>query len=201
MLNEITITKKEFRIPLRDAEIWCYSDFLNAENAAYSFSTFKNQVQWKQEEIKVFGKKHLQPRLTALFGDNAKEYSYSNIKMHPKPFPESLLKLKKKVEAKAALEFTTCLMNYYRSGRDSISWHADDEKELGMNPAIASISLGAIRMFHFRHKTLTNLRYKIALPSGSLLLMKGPTQHFWQHQIPKTSKSKGERINLTFRKL
>ena len=201
MAIEITSNKKEFQIPLRDAEIWFYPDFFNAEDAAFYFDTFKNQVRWQQEEIKVFGKKHLQPRLTALFGNNAKEYSYSNIKMSPQPFSPNLLEIKKKVEATAATEFTTCLMNYYRSGRDSISWHADDEKELGKNPAIASISLGATRIFHLKHKILTNLRYKIALPSGSLLLMKGPTQHFWLHQIPKTSKSTGERINLTFRRL
>ena len=201
MVTEITTNKKEFRIPLRDAEIWFYTDFLNAEDANFYFNTFKNQVHWQQEEIKLFGKKHLQPRLTALFGNNEKKYSYSNIKMQPQSFPQDLLEIKKKVEATAAMEFTTCLINYYRSGRDSIGWHADDEKELGKNPPIASISLGAIRMFHLKHKKLTDLRYKIALPSGSLLLMKGPTQHFWLHQIPKTSKSTGERINLTFRRL
>lgn len=159
------------------------------------------KIPWQQDSIKIFGKVHPQPRLTALFADNSKPYSYSNITMYPHPFTEELEELKNRIEETTGEEFTTCLANLYRTGKDSMGWHADDEKELGPNPAIASLSLGAERIFHLRHRKDTNQRYKVRLPAGSLLLMAGPTQHFWLHQVPKTSRPVEPRINLTFRKL
>jgi alkylated DNA repair dioxygenase AlkB len=119
--------------------------------------------------------------------------------MNPHPFSTKLSLLKKAVEKKASVNFTTCLLNLYRDGKDSNGWHADDEKELGKNPVIASLSLGQPRFFHLRHKNDKSIKQKILLEHGSLLLMKGETQHFWQHQIPKTSRQIKERINLTFR--
>lgn len=161
--------------------------------------TLKQSVPWQQDDITVFGKTYAQPRLTALFGNNGKAYSYSNITMFPHIFKGELLDIKKKVDEEIGEVFTTCLLNLYRDGRDSNGWHADDEKELGQDPTIASISLGHERYFHLRHKNDKSLRHKMLLEHGSLLLMRGGTQHFWQHQIPKTSKNIGERINLTFR--
>ena len=163
------------------------------------FNNFKANIPWQQADITVFGKTYQQPRLTALFGENGKSYTYSNIVMQPHPFPEALLEIKTQLEERTALQFTTCLMNLYRDGKDSNGWHADDEKELGTNPIIASISLGQERFFHLRHKSNKNQKHKLLLEHGSLLLMKGETQHFWQHQIPKTSRTIKERINLTFR--
>ena len=111
----------------------------------------------------------------------------------------TLLEIKHKIEEIDNVEFNSCLLNLYRNGKDSNGWHADDEKELGQNPIIGSISLGQERPFYLRYKKDTKLKHKIVLGHGSLLLMKGVTQHHWQHQIPKTTKPIGERINLTFR--
>ena len=119
--------------------------------------------------------------------------------MHPHPFSPTLLEVKIRIEKITKTNFNIVLLNLYRTGSDSNGWHSDDEKELGTNPAIASISLGATRKFQLRHKKDKALRHSLELESGSLLLMKGSTQHNWQHQIPKTKKTVAPRINLTFR--
>jgi len=186
---------------LPDIDINYYPNFLSKEKANTYFNTFLNNVPWQKDKIKVFGKWYDQPRLTALYANHGKAYSYSGITMHPHSFTEELLKLKSAVEDKAQTQFTSCLLNYYRDGKDSNGWHADNEKELGTNPIIASLSFGAERFFHLRHQKNKTLKHKILLEHGSLLLMKGKTQHFWHHQIPKTAKTIGGRINLTFRKI
>ncbi len=186
-------------IPLKDSDITYFPSFLDAQEAKIFFRTLKETVPWQQDEISVYGKSYPQPRLTALYGNNGKSYSYSNITMEPQPFSEVLLTIKKEIEKITQLNFTTCLVNLYRNGSDSNGWHADDEKELGKNPVIASISLGQERFFHFKHKRDNSLKHKILLEQGSLLLIKGETQHYWLHQIPKTTRPIGERINLTFR--
>ena len=191
--------EEKIDLELPDAEIMYQPKFLQEEEANLYFEHLKTRIPWQQDDIKVFGKTHPQPRLTALFGNNGKAYSYSNITMYPHKFEGKLLELKEKLELEVQKAFTTCLLNLYRNGKDSNGWHSDDEKELGINPVIASISLGEERFFHLRHKENKTLKHKLPLEHGSLLLMKGPTQHFWQHQIPKTSKKIGERINLTFR--
>ena len=183
---------------LPDADVTYYPSFLTQELADTYFSILKNTIAWQQDDIKVFGKVYPQPRLTALYSNNDKPYSYSNIVMYPKQFTKELEKIKQGIENVAQCEFTTCLLNLYRNGQDSNGWHADNEKELGRNPIIASVSLGAERFFHLKHNS-EPLKQKIVLEHGSLLLMKGETQHFWKHQIPKTAKDIGERINLTFR--
>lgn len=185
-------------LELPDADVVYYPDFIGSESADFYFSQFKNTIAWQQDDIKIFGKVHPQPRLTALYSNNSQPYSYSNITMYPKPFTKEIEVLKSKIEALAKRKFTTCLLNLYRNGRDSNGWHADNEKELGQNPVIASVSLGADRFFHLKHNTRPD-KLKILLEHGSLLLMQGETQHFWKHQIPKTTKDIGERINLTFR--
>ncbi len=190
---------KEIKFDLPDSDISYYPNFIEKTIADDYFYNLKRTVPWQQDDIKVFGKVYPQPRLTALFGNNGKAYSYSNITMSPKPFSKELQELKKSIELVAMTTFTTCLLNLYRDGKDSNGWHADDETELGENPVIASISLGQERFFHLRHKNEKQLKQKILLEHGSLLLMKGETQHFWQHQIPKTAKPITERINLTFR--
>ncbi|MBD1260937.1 alpha-ketoglutarate-dependent dioxygenase AlkB [Maribacter polysiphoniae] len=186
---------------LIDADISYYPDFIDSEKAAVLFDYFKDSVPWQHDDIKVFGKVYPQPRLTALYGSGDKEYSYSNIVMRPKPFTENLGEINSLLEDLTRTAFNTCLLNFYRNGRDSNGWHSDDEKELGQNPVIASISLGQERVFHLRHKKDKSLKHKLLLGHGSLLLMKGKTQHYWQHQVPKTTKPIGGRINLTFRVL
>jgi len=186
-------------LKLPNSDIQYYPNFLSLEEADNYLRVFMTNTLWQQDDIKVFGKIYAQPRLTALYGNNDKPYSYSNITMQPQKFSKELTVIKRKIENLVDTEFTTCLLNLYRDGKDSNGWHSDDEKELGQNPVIASISLGQERYFHLRNKKDKDLKHKMILKHGSLLLMQGETQHHWQHQIPKTAKPISERINLTFR--
>ncbi len=186
-------------LTLPDSNIIYFPNFLKAQKADEYFETFKSTTPWQQDNIKVFGKIYAQPRLTALFGSNSKPYSYASITMQPHHFTQELLEIKQQIETKTEAIFTTCLLNLYRNGKDSNGWHADNEKELGKNPVIASITLGQERFFHLKHRTHKNLKHKLLLEHGSLLLMQGETQHYWLHQIAKTAKPISERINLTFR--
>lgn len=187
------------KLDLPGADISYFPSFLTYNDASILFEHLSTKTPWQQDEITLFGKTHPQPRLTALYANNQNSYSYSGITMNPHAFSVELKQLKQAVERACQTTFTSCLLNYYRDGKDSNGWHSDDEKELGENPIIASVSLGAERFFHLRHKTDKTLKHKLLLEHGSLLLMQGATQHNWQHQIPKTSKNIGGRINLTFR--
>lgn len=190
---------KKTDLKLPDSEIFYFPNFLSLADADHYLRIFKTKVLWQQDDIKVFGKVYPQPRLTALFGNNGKPYSYSNITMQPYEFSKELLEIKKRIEILSDTEFTTCLLNLYRDGKDSNGWHADNEKELGQNPVIASVTLGQERFFHLKHRKDNSQKHKMLLEHGSLLLMHGETQHHWLHQIPKTAKPIAERINLTFR--
>lgn len=194
----MSLNEKE-KLNMPDAEVIYYPHFFSRAEADSLFEMLLKTTPWQQDTIKVFGKTYLQPRLTAFFANNNKTYTYSNITMEPHKFQGSLLEIKKKVETEVDKEFTSCLANLYRDGSDSNGWHADDEKSLGKNPIIASVSLGAERKFHFKHKEHKHLKETLILAHGSLLLMQGKTQHYWLHQIPKTKKPIGKRINLTFR--
>ncbi len=191
--------KEKIVFDLPDAEIEYYPSFFDWARANELFDQLKTAIPWQQDDITVFGKTHPQPRLTALFGNEGKQYSYSNIVMQPHPWTPLLVYIRNEVEEVTAERFSTVLLNYYRDGKDSNGWHADNEKELGRNPIIASVSFGAERAFHLQHNTIKEQKLKINLEHGSLLMMKGATQHFWKHQIPKTTKPIGPRINLTFR--
>ncbi len=155
-------------------------------------------IIWEQQSMNMYGKQIPFPRLTSWYGDNDKPYSFSGITLQPHPWTSELFEIKKGIEPKAEVTFNSVLLNRYRSGDDSISWHTDAEKELGENPVIASVNFGAERKFQLKH-IHTNERIDIPLKHGSLLIMKGEIQHFWKHQIPKTKKEIKERINLTFR--
>lgn len=192
-------TSEPIFLDLPDAEIIYYPQFFDKEQADIIFAELVKEIPWQQDEIRVYGKIHPQPRLTALFGNEGKPYSYSNITMQPHPWNSLLQKLKTEIENVADVNFTTVLLNQYRDGKDSNGWHADNEKELGINPVIASLSFGAERMFQLKHNLDKDLKKSIVLQHGSLLIMKGTTQHFWKHQIPKTAKPIGPRINGTFR--
>lgn len=186
---------------LPNAEVIYIPNFYDQHQVNTYLEYFKNNIPWQQDDIKIFGKTYPQPRLTALYATNEKPYSYSNITMKPNKLTSELQQIKRDVEKVCQHEFTTVLLNLYRNGNDSNGWHADNEKALGTNPVIASLSFGSTRAFHFKHRTIKEETYKLDLEPGSLLIMKGEMQHFWLHQIPKTKKHVNERINLTFRTL
>lgn len=178
-----------------------FESFFSKKEAELYFKQLQEDTQWQQDLITVFGKTHPQPRLTALYAHNTSPYSYSGITMHPYQMTPLLSQIQKRIEKVSKTLFTTVLLNQYRDGKDSNGWHADNEKELGKNPVIASVSFGSERFFHLKHRSRKELRLKIALRSGSLLLMEGETQTHWLHQIAKTTRPIGSRINLTFRKI
>lgn len=197
MMNLFNNTPVAFNLP--DAELLYYPDFFSTEEANVILQKIIEETPWQQDNITVFGKTHPQPRLTALYANNSKPYSYSGISMRPYAFTDTLLGIKEKIENCTPEIFTTCLVNLYRDGQDSNGWHADNEKELGKNPVIASVSFGAERLFKLKHKKDSSLKKDIILKHGSLLLMKGTTQHHWLHTLPKTKKKVDPRVNLTFR--
>lgn len=186
-------------ITLQDADISYYPSLFNEDEASQLYEILINEIDWQQDDIKIFGKVYPQPRLTALYANNTKSYTYSGIQMFPKKFTPTLESIREKIEAICKVTFTSVLLNLYRDGNDSNGWHSDDEKELGINPVIASVSFGAKRCFQLKHKRDKKLNYKLFLNHGSLLLMKGATQHHWKHQLAKTKISVSPRINLTFR--
>lgn len=198
---DLLFNSEPLTLSLPDAEIIYYPKFFDKEQADQIYAELLQEIAWQQDNITVFGKTHPQPRLTALYGNEGKPYSYSNITMQPHPWNTLLQKIKYHIETTTECQFTTVLLNQYRDGKDSNGWHADNEKELGTNPIIASLSFGAERVFQLKHNTIADAKKSIVLEHGSLLLMKGSTQHFWKHQIPKTAKPIGNRINLTFRSI
>lgn len=197
--TEGTDSPRLIELQLPDAKVIFYPKFFSCEESDALFTELQNNINWKQEQIKFYGKMIDLPRLTAWYGDKGKSYTYSGITVEPEEWIQTLLKIKSEIEPVSGVRFNSVLLNLYRGGRDSVSWHSDDEPELGQNPVIGSVSFGETRSFQFKHKHKSELREEIDLTHGSFLLMQGPTQHFWQHQVPKTTKSIGPRINLTFR--
>jgi len=189
--------KQQLELP--DSQITYYPGFFDTKTSDLYFDRLRKETDWRQDDIRVFGKVYAQPRLTALYGEQGKPYTYSGITMTPLPFTPLLRSIKEQVEQLSKATFSTVLLNLYRDGQDSNGWHSDDEKELGHNPVIASVSFGQIRRFRLKHKQHRELKYHLDLTHGSLLLMSGPTQHHWKHQIPKTTRKVEPRINLTFR--
>ncbi|MBC7886996.1 MAG: alpha-ketoglutarate-dependent dioxygenase AlkB [Ferruginibacter sp.] len=176
-----------------------YPCFFSAGESDQYLGLLTNEIKWKQEPIKLFGKEMMQPRLTAWYGDADKKYSYSGITMQPQPWTQSLLQIKKRIETIARVNFTSALLNFYRDGNDSMGWHRDNEMELGINPVIGSVSFGAARTFQLRNYIEKDKAISVDLTHGSFLLMKEETQHHWEHRLPKTNKKIGSRINITFR--
>lgn len=187
-------------LTMPEAEVALFHEFFTPNESDRFFKDLLNQTHWRQDKIRMYGKQIDLPRLTAWYGDPGKNYSYSGISMEPHPWTESLLRVKNRVSTAAGVRFNSVLLSLYRTGEDSLSWHQDDERELGEDPVIASVSFGGTRSFQFKHKVRKELnKVSIDLTHGSLLIMKGPTQRFWVHQVPKTAKPVAPRINLTFR--
>lgn len=186
-------------LSMPDAKVTFYRNFFDLQKSDSLFKVLLNEINWRQDKMKLYGKEIDLPRKTAWYGDRDKSYTFSGIHLDPEPWTPSLLEVKQRIEEVAEVQFNSVLLNLYRHGSDGISWHTDAEPELGENPVIGSVSFGGTRRFMFRHRQDQDLKVEVELTHGSFLLMAGETQHFWQHQIPKTSRKVEPRINLTFR--
>ncbi|KAF1727534.1 alpha-ketoglutarate-dependent dioxygenase AlkB [Pseudoxanthomonas japonensis] len=186
---------------MRDAEVFLLRDFPLPLPASEALTRLIEETTWRSEEVTVWGKRHVQPRLIAWYGDPGRSYSYSGISVAPLPWTPLIEMLRQSVQNQCDETFNSVLLNYYRNERDSMGMHSDDEPELGTRPIIASLSLGETRTFVFKHKTQDVPLVRVPLHSGTLLLMKGSTQRFWKHGIAKASKTHGPRVNLTFRQV
>ena len=186
-------------LPLVDAEIRYWPDAFDREEAAGLCARLRTGIDWRQEDVLIFGVRRPVPRLVAWHGDPGATYTYSGTPHVPEPWTPELERVRDRVHTLTGRSFNAVLLNLYRDGRDGMGWHADDEPELGRDPAIASVSFGAPRRFCLRHRRRKYSRLDVPLGSGSLLLMSGATQHHWLHAVPKTAQAVGERVNLTFR--
>jgi len=193
--------REEF-IENENLKIKYYENYFDLNDSDRLMAKLKTDVQWKRETATVWGKKIEMKRRIAWYGDEGKSYTYSGLTVHPNKWNEVLLEIKQRVEKVSSTKFNSVLLNEYKSGEVGMGWHSDDEKELGRNPVIASVSFGAERDFFLKNKSNKNLdKIIVNLKNGSLLFMLGSTQHHWNHSIPKRMKVKNERINLTFRKI
>lgn len=175
-----------------------FPNVLNQENCNNYFNVLLNSIAWKNDEIVMFGKRIITKRKTAWYAINNYSYTYSNVTKIALPFSKELLELKNIAEQLSNTTFNSCLLNLYHNGNEGMSWHSDDEVELGENNTIASLSLGATRPFYFKHKKQLT-KVAVSLENGSLLVMKEATQTHWLHSLPITKKVQTPRINLTFR--
>ena len=173
--------------------------FSTEEVKAY-FSYLSTEIPWQQDVVKLFGKTYITDRKVAWYAEKPFIYRYSGQSKIALPFSQTLLEIKSRVEKLTGSAYDACLLNYYHNGFEGMGWHSYNEKSISPNSSIASVSLGATRKFQFKHKT-QGLKLDLILDSGSVLDMRGETQEFWLHALPKSKKIAGARINLTFRKM
>ena len=176
------------RVEMDDADVTLWPDFLSPAQAGQLYQDLLVDVDWERESYVMYGRDIASPRLTAWYGDAGRAYEYSGVRHDPTPWERApaLSGLRERIQSASQARFNSVLLNYYREGRDSVAWHSDDEQELGPRPVIASLSLGAQRVFQFKRREHTGQpRIDIELPPGSLLLMAGDCQRYWLHQLPK----------------
>lgn len=202
-------------IKLSHGSLQLYYPVFPPDKSQQLFESLLQKTPWRQDTIRMHGRNIAVPRLQAWHGDSASFYQYSGIRLKPEPWTNDLLQIKALVEQISERSFNSVLLNLYRDGKDSVSWHSDDEPELGIHPTICSLSLGSPRRFMLRKKqhqqnmesaTKETNRHKteklnLMLPHNSLLVMGGKIQEYWQHAAPKTTKPVGKRLNLTFRQI
>ncbi|MGB1263785.1 MAG: alpha-ketoglutarate-dependent dioxygenase AlkB family protein [Cognaticolwellia sp.] len=188
------------KIALPDADIEYIEDFYSTKEADCFFQQMQQNLQWRQDDISMFGKRVKIPRLQAWYGDSNLSYRYSNMTLTAQPWTKTLQTLKATVSEYCLVDFNAVLANLYRNQNDSVGWHSDNEVELGDSPTIASLSFGAKREFQLKHIN-SKEKFSLVLAPGSLLVMRGATQNYWQHCLPKRAKTIAPRINLTFRKI
>ncbi|MCM8525193.1 MAG: alpha-ketoglutarate-dependent dioxygenase AlkB [Lentisphaeraceae bacterium] len=178
-----------------------YRTFLYDLGCEKLFNALRTKTKWEGGSIFIGGKYVEIPRLNAWYVDDSQTFTYSGIKLQPNSWFEELNEVRRLINSKLSIRFNSCLLNLYRNGSDSVAWHCDDEDELGRNPTIASLSLGAERKFILRSLHDHSERYTITLPNGSLLIMEGEVQHRYEHQVPKEKNISSPRINMTFRNI
>ncbi|HBA65363.1 MAG TPA: alpha-ketoglutarate-dependent dioxygenase AlkB [Methylococcaceae bacterium] len=184
----------------RDGDVFLLKQYYSSDEANELFAILFDRLVWQEESIWMFGKPVNVPRLTCWYGDPDAVYSYSGVKHEPLSWTAELNAIRQRIQSDFAYTFNSVLANLYRSGQDSMGYHADNEKELGINPAIASLSLGDERLFRLVHNK-SKEKLDLALGHGDLLIMAGSLQHHWRHAVPKTGQFKSSRINLTFREI
>ena len=193
------LSTEPLRLDLPDADVRLWRPAFRPDEVDELLALLRTRIDWQQEDIVIFGQTRRVPRLVAWHGDPGTAYTYSGTAHEPLPWTPELQRIRHRVEELTAHRFNSVLLNLYRDGRDGMGWHADDEPELGREPVIASVSLGATRRFKLRHRRSRSAANTLDLAHGDLLLMAAPTQHHYVHAVPKTARPVGARVNLTFR--
>ncbi len=188
-------------LPLPDGELAFDPYWIDAGSARVLFDELSAQIPWEIHRIRLFGREVDSPRLSCWIGDPDAAYTYSGTRFVPRPWPDALRPLRERLSREIGVAFNSVLANLYRDGSDSMGWHSDSEAELGPQPSIASLSLGATRRFVLKQRRDPSLKLALDLPPGSLLVMRGDTQRHYRHALPRTAKPVGTRINLTFREI
>lgn len=198
-MNQQTLfPKSDHPLLNRDGVVEYLPSLFSSSESESLFRELLKTTPWKRDEVILFGQKRILSRKVAWMGDDGFSYSYSGISKTAVPWTSALIVVKERVELRTAQRFNSCLLNLYHDGSEGMGWHSDDEKTLGRNPVIASVSFGAERIFKLKHRESKEV-VSVLLEQGSLLVMKGETQHRWVHTMPKTKKVSAPRINLTFR--
>ncbi|HEY5716911.1 MAG TPA: alpha-ketoglutarate-dependent dioxygenase AlkB [Motiliproteus sp.] len=201
-LRPLALPASDGHAPQHDEGLlWWSPEFIPAAECGALLHCLQQEIPWREDQITLFGRPVAIPRLQAWLGDPGSHYRYSGLSLEPTSWTPTCLVLKQRIEAALDTTFNSVLINLYRDGNDSVGWHADAEPELGQNPVIASLSLGAERRFCVRHRRDKRRQLELRLPSGSLLLMAGALQHHWLHALPKTRQTLGPRINLSYRQI
>jgi alkylated DNA repair dioxygenase AlkB len=193
----ITATWQRFELPGADVRL---TRFCDADAAQQWFARLHAEIPWERHRLRLFGRDIEAPRLSCWIGDPGSEYTYSGTRFSPHDWTPACAELRDRLVAPCGETFNSVLCNLYRDGRDSMGWHSDNEAELGPEPSIASLNFGASRRFRLRHRNNPSVRLELDLDPGSLLLMAGATQRNYRHDLPKTPRPVGARVNLTFRR-
>jgi alkylated DNA repair dioxygenase AlkB len=188
-------------IDLAGAELAFDDGWMAKSEADALFAGLRHAIPWEVHRIRLFGRNVDSPRLSCWIGDPGTGYTYSGAHFDPNPWPIALRAIRARLAGELCIDFNSVLANLYRDGHDSMGWHSDDEPELGTQPVIASLSLGATRRFVLKHRNDPSRKVALDLPHGSLLLMRGATQANYRHALPRTAKPVGPRVNLTFRQI
>lgn len=199
MFQDELFSNSKDTFQLNEGSVCLHKNVFSYDKSLVIFEALKEELNWQQDEIKMFGKRIPIPRMNAWYADVGCNYKYSGIQLEHNLWSPTLNIIRNKIKELYDISFNSCLANFYRNGQDSVGWHSDDEPELGKNPTIFSISFGEERKFQIRNKNDYKDRLNIPLTHNSLLIMKGSLQHIYEHQVPKEPKKQNPRVNLTFR--